>query len=739
MLSFEILTNAFSDISSGILPHHRQDHGSLVVIVSQVSGGGMETKELKDQFQELQAQQQKKLMERRRKKELAAKNENKNNDALEISSGKFGINDDMNLKLSDPANKGYSYLSEELVDHLNVQIREMKDENGRLYKLLSERDFEIRQLKKKAEDTKHSSLSETVTNETAATKIIELSRKVRELTAEKESERTKCRQLQKKIHDLQLKSQATSSSEPPSNMGSMISLRSQISENRGSEDATGVDVKALQDRLKQTEARCTDFRNQCQSLRQELKVANKVLGQEIGENVNIQSLLNETSNWRGRAQQIIALQQKVDELKVQLDSQGNDAGSLMGQPEKGSSGRRKQEERYREELKRLERERKEAQESTLSKLKGLEEENKSLRDKIDAAKVRNKVLSNDIKQQKAQVQTLLKKSRNDDEFIDALMKQQGQLKKLLDDSSSHQNQQTMAAHLQLQQMSMKSQQDSNVVEQLKAIAAQKEAQVKMLEMELQNLRGVAAKNYPASAVTAYMSSPEQSTVLDGGGDVEVEVTINDRPFSGQSNGRTLTSRNESQSAMSMTQLSSRSQSRMSSATLVRNSKQPDTQELSELRYRCEEVEIMCRATEVERDKMSELVQVLQLRLAEETDKLNEANSQVQVLKRATVELEKRLAKQALDAGAKRKGTAKGGPAPPSTVDAEQEDEESNVEKEELLTKLEIQMDETAALKAALQRTVKAKDEDMKIYSSTLDQTKQVFLQALRQMKDKHMA
>ena len=46
---------------------------------------------------------------------------------------------------------------------------------------------------------------ETVTNETAATKIIELSRKVRELTAEKESERTKCRQLQKKIHDLQLK------------------------------------------------------------------------------------------------------------------------------------------------------------------------------------------------------------------------------------------------------------------------------------------------------------------------------------------------------------------------------------------------------------------------------------------------------------------------------------------------------------------------------------------------------
>ena len=56
-------------------------------------------------------------------------------------------------------------------------------------------------------------------------------------------------------------------------MGSVISLSSQIPDNRN-EDA--VDVKALQDRLKQSEARVTDFRNQCQSLRQELKVANKV-------------------------------------------------------------------------------------------------------------------------------------------------------------------------------------------------------------------------------------------------------------------------------------------------------------------------------------------------------------------------------------------------------------------------------------------------------------------------------
>ena len=36
-----------------------------------------------------------------------------------------------------------------------------------------------------------------------------------------------------------------------------------------------------------------------------------MLGQEVGENVNIQSILNNQSNWKGRAQQIMMLQKKV--------------------------------------------------------------------------------------------------------------------------------------------------------------------------------------------------------------------------------------------------------------------------------------------------------------------------------------------------------------------------------------------------------------------------------------------
>lgn len=37
-------------------------------------------------------------------------------------------------------------------EQLHDQLRELRDENGRLYKLLSEKDFEIKHLKKKREE-----------------------------------------------------------------------------------------------------------------------------------------------------------------------------------------------------------------------------------------------------------------------------------------------------------------------------------------------------------------------------------------------------------------------------------------------------------------------------------------------------------------------------------------------------------------------------------------------------------
>ena len=49
------------------------------------------------------------------------------------------------------------------------------------------------------------------------------------------------------------------------------------------------------------------------------------------------------------------------------------------------------------------------------------------------------------------------------------------------------------------------------------------------------------------------------------------------------------------------------------------------------------------------------------------------------------------------------------------------------------------MDENHALKAALQSSMKAKEEDLKLYHEMMNQTRQVFLQGLRQYKQANQA
>ncbi|OPJ82616.1 hypothetical protein AV530_004749 [Patagioenas fasciata monilis] len=52
----------------------------------------------------------------------------------------------------------------------------------------------------------------------------------------------------------------------------------------------------------------------------------------------------------------------------------------------------------------------------------------------------------------------------------------------------------------------------------------------------------------------------------------------------------------------------------------------------------------------------------------------------------------------------------------------------------LQKRLVTQLDENEALKAALEATVRNREEDFKLYQDTMDQVKDIFLQAIRQQK-----
>lgn len=156
------------------------------------------TRGLRQQFQALQEQQQRRL-----EKMLAAKKEQ----AASQAAPDRQDHDDLKLHLVAPQPASIhvaTSLLENENEQLQEQILELRNENGRLYKLLSERDYEIKYLKKKREEERLA-LAETVgmTSDVAASKMVELSKRNRELTVENESHKSKVKQLSNKLQELE--------------------------------------------------------------------------------------------------------------------------------------------------------------------------------------------------------------------------------------------------------------------------------------------------------------------------------------------------------------------------------------------------------------------------------------------------------------------------------------------------------------------------------------------------------
>ncbi|XP_043256883.1 coiled-coil domain-containing protein 13-like [Colletes gigas] len=294
---------------------------------------------------------------------------------------------------------------EELPDHiifpkelnlfLRNRIQDLIAENGCLRRALEEAEEKI---------TKKQVIAETVqtktiigkSNEVVATKIIELSKRCREQTAEIEVLKSKCKNLEINLvtKETELK-----------NEDSILDKGTENSQSKEDEHRT----KHLIDKLQQTQTKLYESKNTCVSLKQEINKLHKLLCSEVGENLNINNLLNQPNGWRGRAEQIHLLQQKVTELQSKLWDYEGTQKTIASVDRKNLTN-----------LRNLEKERRQQIENSAKQLRQSEIAIEGYKRKIEASKARIKVLEHELNLMKGNLSVLNEKRTHDDHLIETL-------------------------------------------------------------------------------------------------------------------------------------------------------------------------------------------------------------------------------------------------------------------------------------------------------------------------------
>ncbi|XP_027753416.1 coiled-coil domain-containing protein 13 [Empidonax traillii] len=690
--------------------------------------------DFKSQFKAYQKQQQRRLqnvMERKKEKQNSQKDNGSTRETL-------GAPNDLNLfEIGQPVNEdGSNRFLEAGNEQLQDQLREVRDENCRLYKLVTEKDFEIKQLQKKVQEDRLALAGTSgLAGDVAATKIVELAKKNREITAEAESERAKVKQLNHRVKELERELQAAV--EKIHSLGGdggaiKESTLKMLEENL----AESPEVKALQEKLNTANFKAMEYRNQLQSSGQELKMTQKLLASEIGEDVNIQSLLANSGSWRGRAQQILVLQNKVRELEGKL-GQNKSRRSVMEIGEDflalEDPRRLSAQEKHLLKLRNLEKEKKEALEKLAGEHRALQKSHEEVKNKLDASKARNKILCGELKILKAQIVTLLEKGKHDDELIDALLSQQKQMQEILKDLSQREDENKESRKIG-QLLNNEIQKQSCLIEQLREMVTERDAKAEMMEEGIGKFtlqKESAHQGEGSGAADAPPCEHSEAPLASGSSEV----------------GRIDSARTVSRMGHLLVE------SAATRPSLLRDDIPPGglpgtaIPEGKELQTQVTEHRALCQAAEVERDMLLELVTALQKRVEESSNKVLEAEKVLQEQQWQTVILEQELERLQTDPG---KNTT-GQKAPPRSRRAQPVAHSSlpdrkelpdfplsqlplESELEELSTRLVIQLDENKALQAALESTVRKKEEDLKLYQDTMEQVKDIFLQAIQQQK-----
>ncbi|KAL6439018.1 hypothetical protein ACFW04_003786 [Cataglyphis niger] len=331
---------------------------------------------------------------------------------LEINNS---LDDDVSSKFIEGQFPERIIFPEELNKFLQNRIHDLTAENECLRQSFEQAEEKLRKLSQEKLNLQNIGGKPI---EPATTKLIELGKKYRNQTAEIEALKTKCKNLEATlvIKDDELERQRAelqqilkSETHKNSENGSQDNIEEKDSRsNSSSKDDER--IKCLKNKLQRVQTKLCESRNTCASLRQEINKAQKLLYSEVGENVNINTLSSIPGGWRGRAEQIRNLQQKVTELQIKLcEHEKSQKESSVTLDRQNLAN-----------LRIAEKERRQQIENTAKEFRQAEVALETSKRKLDASKARIKVLEHELNIAKGNIAMLNEKRSHDDRLIDAL-------------------------------------------------------------------------------------------------------------------------------------------------------------------------------------------------------------------------------------------------------------------------------------------------------------------------------
>lgn len=375
----------------------------------------------------------------------------------------------------------------------------------------------------------------------ASVKVVELSKRLRELMACLLTERTKSRQLEDRVRVLDA---VIRDSRKLTNVDSTQSLRLSINQTggeSGNSEQQNLSTKGTLEKLARSEEIIKTLRNENHTLKSDLREAKRVLELETGEkidNINLwlRTLLAERGGssdrrgrsgggWRGRQQQISLLRSKVKSLESRLNSLSplpfhlntnrNDELESVYTARKSGATTLGIESIFAESDFELPLTQKQSA-TDRSKIAVLEKEITKLNDEIQTsksrfakAKARENSLSVEMQELKKKMVQLLEKGKHDDELITAMIDSNQKLQDTVKQKQEEIEQLQQNFRSETEKLISSSLQKGSELEKLKKILFQKDDEIRELENMIRD-------NQSVSSCTEGQKSMSNTTTSQGG-------------------------------------------------------------------------------------------------------------------------------------------------------------------------------------------------------------------------------